>query len=162
MISYLKLIFFFDKIAAEFYEFGRNKIINHPYKNAGIYKFLGLNKDVLYIGKAKNLHNRLSSYFRISKTTSPKLKNLISEAKFLNIIITDSELEALLLEQHEIKEHRPKYNVVFKDDKGYPWIRVSISKNYPSVTLFRGKNLIYGPKFFLAFWLFSPYFGQAG
>ena len=118
-------------------------------KNSGIYKFLGLNKEVLYIGKAKNLHKRLISYFRISKTTSPKLKSLIKEAKFLNIIITDSELEALLLEQHEIKEHRPKYNVVFKDDKGYPWIRVGISKNYPSVTLYRGKkvgkDLFFGP-----------------
>ena len=125
------------------------KFLKQIPKNAGIYKFLGSNKDVLYIGKAKNLNKRLNSYFRISKTSSPKLNNLISEAKFLNIIITDSELEALLLEQHEIKEHRPKYNVVFKDDKGYPWIRVSISKNYPSVTLFRGKkegkDLFFGP-----------------
>ena len=94
------------------------------------------NKKVIYIGKAKDLRKRIKSYFSGSKPQSRKLKRLKFESFFLEITITNSELEALLLEQHLIKEIKPKYNVQFKDDKGYPWIKISTSKEYPAAISF--------------------------
>ena len=82
--------------------------------NPGIYKFLDLHKEVVYIGKAKNLRKRIKSYFPRSPSKSKKINRLISEALYLQVTITTSELEALLLEQHLIKELRPKFNVQFK------------------------------------------------
>ncbi|SVD59101.1 uncharacterized protein METZ01_LOCUS411955, partial [marine metagenome] len=118
-----------------------NKTINNlkciP-TDPGIYCFLDTEKQVIYIGKAKNLRKRVKSYFPKSKAQSKKLKRLISESIFLEITITNSELEALLLEQHLIKEIKPKYNVQFKDDKGYPWITISTSKEFPAAISFRG------------------------
>ena len=106
----------------------------------GIYRFLDSGKQVIYIGKAKHLRKRVKSYFSKSKVQSRKLKRLRSESVFLEITITNTELEALLLEQHSIKELKPKYNVQFKDDKGYPWIKLSTSKEYPAAISFRGKK----------------------
>ena len=115
----------------------------------GVYRFLDSRKQVIYIGKAKNLRKRIKSYFSKSKTRSKKLKRLESESLFLEMTITTSELEALLLEQHLIKELKPKYNVQFKDDKGYPWIKISTSKEYPAAISFRGtkdpKDQYFGP-----------------
>ena len=115
----------------------------------GIYRFLDSGKQVIYIGKAKNLRKRVKSYFSRSRDQSKKLKRLTSESLFLEITITNSELEALLLEQHAIKELKPKFNVQFKDDKGYPWIKLSTSKDYPAAISFRGtkesKDRYFGP-----------------
>ena len=115
----------------------------------GIYRFLDSGKQVIYIGKAKHLRKRVKSYFSKSKVQSRKLKRLRSESVFLEITITNTELEALLLEQHSIKELKPKYNVQFKDDKGYPWIKLSTSKEYPAAISFRGtkdsKDKYFGP-----------------
>lgn len=117
--------------------------------NPGIYKFLNLDKEIIYIGKAKNLSKRIKSYFYDSGNKSKKLRSLVNEVNFLELIITSSELEALLLEQHEIKEKLPKFNVQFKDDKGYPWIVIEITKEYPAIRSFQGskkKNELYfGP-----------------
>ena len=99
--------------------------------NPGIYKFLDSQKEVLYIGKAKDLRKRIKSYYAKTKSQSQKVRRLNSESVYLEITITSSELEALLLEQHLIKEEKPKYNVQFKDDKGYPWIKISTSSSYP-------------------------------
>jgi len=115
----------------------------------GIYRFLDTEKQVIYIGKAKNLRKRVQSYFTKSKAQSRKLKRLTSESIFLEITITNSELEALLLEQHLIKEIKPKYNVQFKDDKGYPWIKISTGKEFPAAISFRGtkdaRDQYFGP-----------------
>ena len=115
----------------------------------GIYKFLNEDKEIIYIGKAKDLSKRTKSYFSNLKNKTRKLKTLISETRFLDITITSTELEALLLEQHSIKQHRPKFNVQFKDDKGYPWIKISGRNDFPSINYFLGKNksgdLLYGP-----------------
>ena len=99
------------------------KKLNQLPKNPGIYKFLNKDKKVIYIGKAKNLSNRTKSYYLNSKNRSKKVNRLTSEAHFLDVILTSTELEALLLEQYSIKKHRPKFNLQFKDDKGYPWIK---------------------------------------
>ena len=109
-------------------------------KEPGIYKFLDERKIPLYIGKAKNIKNRVPSYFKNSKDRTKKIKNLIKESRYLDIALTKNELEALLLEQHLIKEIKPKFNVQFKDDKGYPWIRIDSSKDFPSAKSFLGKK----------------------
>jgi len=118
----------------------KTKNLNFLPTKPGIYRFLDSNLEVIYIGKAKDLRKRIKSYFTNSKTKSKKLKRLESESVYLEMTITNSELEALLLEQHLIKEIKPKYNVQFKDDKGYPWIKISISKEYPSAHSFRGNK----------------------
>ena len=118
-------------------------------KDPGIYKFLDKRREVLYIGKAKNLSNRTKSYFTKLNNRSKKLKTLIAESRFLEITLTSSELEALLLEQYSIKQYLPKFNVQFKDSKGYPWIVLETSKEYPAAKSYLGKknesDLYFGP-----------------
>ena len=92
-------------------------------KTPGVYKFLDQFKNPLYIGKAKSLDKRLASYFRIS-SRSKKINKLFELAKFIELSLTNTELESLLHEQFLIKKYKPKFNVQFKDDKGYPWIKV--------------------------------------
>ena len=108
--------------------------------NSGVYKFINSKKNTIYVGKAKNIRKRILSYFRESVDKTEKLKNLLKESTFLEFTITNNELEALLLEQHLIKEIKPKFNVQFKDDKGYPWIRIQTSKEFPSADSFLGKK----------------------
>ena len=123
----------------------KTKNLNFLPNEPGIYKFLDSENEVIYIGKAKNLRKRVKSYISSSKNQSRKLKRLISESIFLEITVTNSELEALLLEQHLIKEIKPKYNVQFKDDKGYTWIK--ISNRYP--TLDSCDSIIFFKYFFI-------------
>ena len=117
----------------------RKKNLNFLPTSPGVYRFLNSQKKVLYIGKAKDLRKRVKSYFSKSKNKTKKISSLNFESLYIEITITNSELEALLLEQHLIKELKPKYNVQFKDDKGFPWIKVSTSNEYPSATSFLGK-----------------------
>jgi len=127
----------------------RIKHLNFLPSSSGIYKFLGSKKEVLYIGKAKDLRKRIKSYYAKTKSQSQKVRRLNSESVYLEITITSSELEALLLEQHLIKKEKPKYNVQFKDDKGYPWIKIATNSSYPSAISFLGKrdskNEYFGP-----------------
>lgn len=88
---------------------------------------------VIYIGKAKNLHNRVSSYFRENPDHTPKVAAMVSNVYDYDFIVTDSEFEALLLECSLIKQHKPKYNILLKDDKGYHYIRIS-DEEYPRIT----------------------------
>ena len=117
--------------------------------SAGVYKFKNSNRESVYIGKAKNLKNRLKSYLSKSPNKSQKIKGIISEGIYLDLILTKNELDSLILEQHLIKEEKPKYNVQFKDDKGYPWIVFEISKEFPAVRSFLGRKnkneLYFGP-----------------
>ena len=106
----------------------------------GVYKFKDLRRRSIYIGKAKNLKNRLKSYLSESNNKTKKSRSILSESYFIDLVLTKSELESLLLEQHLIKEEKPKYNVQFKDDKGYPWISFEKSKKYPSVKSFLGRK----------------------
>ena len=124
----------------------KNFIQNLPY-NPGIYKFYQNEEVPIYIGKAKNIRNRVSSYFQHSKETEKKVFNLMQQAQYLEVTVTNNELEALLLEQHQIKEKKPKYNSQFKDDKGYPWIKIETKAAYPAAKSFLGKKLENG-KFF--------------
>ena len=114
--------------------------------SSGIYKFLDKSYKPLYIGKAKYINKRLASYFRKSAKTL-KIKRLVEESRYIQLALTNTELESLLLEQFQIKEHKPKFNVQFKDDKGYPWIKIDSNKEFPSAQSFLGKGRQNG-KFF--------------
>ena len=116
------------------------KLLKSLPKKPGVYRFLNEDQSPVYIGKAKNLRNRVTQYFQNLSNKTEKLRNLADEAKYLELTLTNTELEALLLEQHLIKEFRPKFNVQFKDDKGYPWLRIDVSKEYPGAKSFLGKK----------------------
>ncbi|WP_415901070.1 excinuclease ABC subunit UvrC [Neptuniibacter sp. QD48_11] len=106
-------------------------------KRPGIYQMYDADNGLLYIGKAKNLKNRVSSYFR-SSGLSIKTRALVAKIADVQVTITNSETEALLLEQNLIKQHRPPYNILLRDDKSYPYIFVSDKDDYPAVRFSRG------------------------
>ena len=104
---------------------------------------------IIYVGKAVNLKNRVRQYFRASTKHTAKIKRMVSNVDYFEYIITDSELEALVLECNLIKEHSPKYNTMLKDDKTYPFIKVSVHEAYPRVIFSRkmkhGTGRYFGP-----------------
>lgn len=106
----------------------------HP----GVYRMYDEANQLLYIGKAKNLKNRVSSYFR-SSGLSPKTQALVQQIHHIEFTVTSSETEALLLEQTQIKHHRPPFNILMRDDKSYPYIFISASE-YPQIEYSRGKK----------------------
>ncbi|MGP4843117.1 excinuclease ABC subunit UvrC [Marinobacter sp. 1Y8] len=115
----------------------------------GVYRMLDAEGQILYVGKARNLKNRVSSYFRKSGL-STKTEALVARIAGIEITITGSETEALLLEQNLIKSIRPPYNILLRDDKSYPYIYLSSHDSYPSLTFRRGrtrkgKGTWYGP-----------------
>ena len=103
----------------------------------GVYLMKGEAGEVLYVGKAINLRNRVRSYFQASADHSPKVHRLVWTMADLEFIVTASELEALILECTLIKRHRPRYNVRFKDDKRYPYIRITWQEDFPRVQVVR-------------------------
>ncbi|NOQ69573.1 MAG: excinuclease ABC subunit UvrC [Gammaproteobacteria bacterium] len=114
----------------------------------GVYRMIDAKEQVIYVGKAKNLKNRLSSYFRQSGL-SPKTQVMVSKIADIEITITHTEGEALLLESNLIKKLRPRYNVLMRDDKSYPYIFISDKAAYPRIALHRGarkkQGLYLGP-----------------
>ena len=114
----------------------------------GVYRMVDAKEQVIYVGKAKNLKNRLSSYFR-QTGLSPKTKVMVSKIADIEITITHTEGEALLLESNLIKKLRPRYNVLMRDDKSYPYIFISDKAAYPRIALHRGarkkQGLYLGP-----------------
>ncbi|MDE6092302.1 MAG: excinuclease ABC subunit UvrC [Ruminococcus sp.] len=99
----------------------------------GVYIMKDKDENIIYIGKAKNLHKRVSSYFRENPNHTPKVSAMVSNVHGYDFIVTDTEYEALLLECSLIKQHKPKYNILLKDDKGYHYIRIS-DDEYPRIT----------------------------
>ncbi len=99
----------------------------------GCYIMKNKNSDIIYIGKAKNLRNRVTSYFRESADHTPKVAKMVSLVYDYDFIVTDTEFEALILECSLIKQHKPKYNILLKDDKGYSYIKIS-DEQYPRIT----------------------------
>ncbi len=115
----------------------------------GVYIMHDKNDTIIYVGKAIILKNRVRSYFRESANHSPKIARMVSLVERFEYIVTDSELEALVLENNLIKEHRPKYNTMLKDDKTYPYIKVTVSDVYPRILFSRemkkDKSRYFGP-----------------
>lgn len=124
------------------------KLKNLP-ENPGVYLMRDETDNIIYVGKAISLRNRVRQYFQSSKNHSPKVRAMVANIRDFEYIITDSELEALILECNLIKKHRPKYNILLKDDKSYPYIKVTMEEDYPRIMLTRDvardKNLYYGP-----------------
>ncbi len=115
----------------------------------GVYIMKGGNNSILYVGKAKNLKHRIRSYFQDSREYTPKIRALISNIKNLDYIITNNEIEALVLECNLIKRYKPRYNVILRDDKNYPYIRLSLNEEYPRLYIVRRPkkdgSLYFGP-----------------
>ncbi|MDE5885401.1 MAG: excinuclease ABC subunit UvrC [Oscillospiraceae bacterium] len=105
----------------------------------GVYLMKNQKQEIIYIGKAKNLHKRVSSYFRMNAEHLPKVKKMVSHVWDYDFIVTGSEYEALLLECSFIKQHQPKYNILLKDDKGFYYIKVS-DEAYPRITVEKHKT----------------------
>lgn len=103
----------------------------------GVYIMHDDRDEIIYVGKAINLHNRVRSYFRKNIGRGPQIDKMVSLISRFEYIVTDSELEALVLENNLIKEHRPKYNTMLKDDKTYPYIKVTVSEEFPRVLFSR-------------------------
>ncbi|HEV2110898.1 MAG TPA: excinuclease ABC subunit UvrC [Gammaproteobacteria bacterium] len=105
----------------------------------GVYRMLDAKGELLYVGKARNLKKRLASYFRASES-NPKTLVMRGQIADIQVTVTHTETEALLLENNLIKQHRPRYNVVLRDDKSYPYIRLDDSQAFPRLTLYRGRR----------------------
>lgn len=103
----------------------------------GVYLMHGEKDEIIYVGKAISLKNRVRQYFQASRNKGAKIERMVTHISRFEYIVTDSELEALVLECNLIKEHRPKYNTMLMDDKGYPFIKVTVNEAYPRVMLAR-------------------------
>lgn len=115
----------------------------------GVYIMHDAKDAIIYVGKAISLKNRVRQYFQSSRDKTAKIKRMVSKIARFEYIVTDSELEALVLECNLIKEHRPRYNTMLKDDKTYPYIKVTASEEYPRILFSRqmkkDKNKYFGP-----------------
>lgn len=115
----------------------------HP----GVYIMMDVHNEVIYVGKAKALRNRVSQYFLDLASHTEKTRAMVSQIDHFDVILADSEFEALVLECSLIKRHKPKYNILLKDDKGYPYVRLSTALPYPRFSLV-GKTAPDGARYF--------------
>lgn len=130
-------------------EFNFEEELKKMPQTPGVYLMHDSRDDVIYVGKAINLKRRVSSYFRKSTKHSSKIASMVSNVSRFEYILTDSELEALILECNLIKEYRPKYNTRLMDDKAYPYVQVTVREDYPRIVLARrmkkDNNKYFGP-----------------
>lgn len=112
----------------------KQKALSLPYQ-PGVYLMQDKSGTVIYVGKAKKLHNRVSQYFQDSSAHTPKTRKMVSCIDHFDTIVARSEFEALVLECSLIKRHMPKYNILLKDDKGYPYLRIDLKQTYPVMEL---------------------------
>ncbi|MDH3503745.1 MAG: excinuclease ABC subunit UvrC [Nitrospirota bacterium] len=124
-------------------------ILSHLPKQPGVYLFKDRRGDIIYIGKAAVLSDRVRSYFKHGADLTPKARALFSQIVDLETIVTHSEFEGLILESNLIKRHRPRFNVVLRDDKQYPYLRLPIHDDFPRLSIVRrvkqDKALYFGP-----------------
>ena len=116
-----------------------NQILSIIPSSSGVYQYFDSNNTIIYVGKAKNLKNRVRSYFNSNKQHNAKTKVLVSKIDNIKYVVTSTEYDALLLENSLIKKHQPRYNILLKDDKTYPWICI---KNEPFSRIFSTRRLI--------------------
>ena len=112
----------------------KNKALSLPYE-PGVYIMRDKTDTVIYVGKAKKLKNRVSQYFQDTASHSPKTRMMVSKIDHFDVIVARDEFEALVLECSQIKRFLPKYNILLKDDKGYPYVRLDMREIYPRMTL---------------------------
>ena len=130
-------------------------------KKPGVYLMHADDDEIIYVGKAINLFNRVHSYFRKNKK-SPKIMKMVTRIAYFEFIVTDSEKEALVLESNLIKKHRPRYNTMLKDDKSYPYIKVTVNETYPRILFARRPQGDTGSEKKKGFRLFGPYPSSLG
>lgn len=127
-----------------------NRLIKSIPHNSGVYKFKNADKKVIYVGKAKDLHDRISQYFKEDLSRWPRITKLVSEINDIEYIETPTELEAIFLETNLIKELKPRYNIRLRDDKNFVYIRINLAEDFPKISLVRkllkDKALYLGPK----------------
>ena len=107
------------------------KLLEHLPKSPGVYLMKNANDHIIYVGKAINLRSRVRQYFQSSRNQPPKVQAMVPNIHHFEYIVTDSEIEALILENNLIKENKPKYNVLLRDDKTYPYIKVTLQEEFP-------------------------------
>ncbi|MBW9262034.1 MAG: excinuclease ABC subunit UvrC, partial [Candidatus Thiodiazotropha sp. (ex. Lucinisca nassula)] len=117
-------------------QFDHAKFLNTLTSRPGVYRMIGEQEKVLYVGKAKNLKKRVSSYF--SRSLNRRIQIMVSQIVEIEIIVTHTEAEALILENQLIKSLKPKYNILLRDDKSYPYIYLSSDQDYPALSFRRG------------------------
>ena len=105
----------------------------------GVYRMLGTGGEILYVGKAHSLKSRVASYFQPSNV-QPKVVALIAKTAAMEVTITNSDIEALLLELNLIKKHRPRFNIILRDDKSFPFLHLTTEHEFPALTLYRGSR----------------------
>ena len=114
----------------------KEKALSLPYA-PGVYIMRDKTDKVIYVGKAKKLKNRVSQYFQDTASHTPKTRLMVSKIHHFDVIVAASEFEALVLEASQIKAHTPKYNILLKDDKHYPYLKIDLAQDYPRVELVR-------------------------
>ena len=112
----------------------KDKALSLPYE-PGVYLMQDKTGTVIYVGKAKKLKNRVSQYFQDTASHTPKTRKMVSQIDHFDTIVARSEFETLVLECSLIKRHMPKYNILLKDDKGYPYLRVDLAEDYPTMQM---------------------------
>ena len=122
------------------------EIINQSPTSAGIYKMLNEKDEILYVGKAKNIQNRLKSYLN-GNNLSNRIKRMVSKISTIDVVITQTEKEALLLEANLIKKLKPPFNILLRDDKSFPYIFINHEQEYPQIKKHRGKQKFKGKYF---------------
>ena len=121
--------------AKNFKEFNiENELKKLPAK-PGVYLMHDASDEIIYVGKAIKLCNRVRQYFQRSKKPSSKIEQMVSHVSYFEYIVTDSEMEALILECNLINKHRPRYNTMLMDDKAYPYIRITDEEDFPRFKL---------------------------
>ena len=105
----------------------------------GVYRMLDERGEIIYVGKARSLKSRVSSYFQASNV-HPKVQALVAKTAAMQVTITSSDTEALLLEFNLIKKHRPRFNVVLRDDKSFPYLHFDTEHEFPRLTFYRGSR----------------------
>jgi len=115
-------------------------------RRPGVYRMFDAEGEILYVGKARSLRDRVSSYFNPSNV-NPKVQALVQQIADIEVTVTNSEAEALLLEYNLIKAHKPRYNVVLRDDKSFPYIHLSTDHEYPRLSFYRGPRNVPGRLF---------------
>ncbi|MEN7343171.1 MAG: excinuclease ABC subunit UvrC [Pseudomonadota bacterium] len=119
--------------------FDASRFVKHLSHRPGVYRMYDADGEIIYVGKARDLKKRVSTYFS-GKAKDTKTMAMVSRVANVEVTLTNTEVEALLLEHTLIKQHRPRFNIVLRDDKSYPWIRASTSHEYPRLSFYRGKK----------------------
>jgi excinuclease ABC subunit C len=124
-------------------------VLNSLPHRPGIYIMKDAQGSILYVGKAISLYNRVRSYFQESTDLSPKNRSMVAKIEDIEFLVVKNEVEALVLESNYIKQYRPKYNVLLRDDKSYPYIKVALTEDFPRVyrvrSFARDGNRYFGP-----------------